>query len=199
MVQTQPKKLTFEEYLAWEDNTDNRYELIDGELIPLIPEPIRNSWIASYLLLFLVNRNFIQLRRIATHSCEVQVPVLQPGDAANRWPDLIAIQEEHLSLLRDRFTIFLEMPPPCWVAEVVSPGEENWHNDCVRKRSQYEAREIPEYWIIDPNCEQITVLHLQSGKYTEAVFSGESKIQSKMFPALGLTARQILECDETVL
>ena len=27
------QKLTFEEYLAYEDDTDNRYELVNGELV----------------------------------------------------------------------------------------------------------------------------------------------------------------------
>lgn len=30
------KKLTFEEYLKYDDGTDTRYELVDGELIPMI-------------------------------------------------------------------------------------------------------------------------------------------------------------------
>ncbi len=29
------KRLTFEEYLAYDDGTDKRYELVDGELIPM--------------------------------------------------------------------------------------------------------------------------------------------------------------------
>jgi Uma2 family endonuclease len=29
------KRLTFEEYLAYYDGSDKRYELVDGELIPM--------------------------------------------------------------------------------------------------------------------------------------------------------------------
>ncbi|GAX44784.1 hypothetical protein NIES4075_58030 [Tolypothrix sp. NIES-4075] len=29
------KRLTLEEYLAYDDGTDTRYELVDGELIPM--------------------------------------------------------------------------------------------------------------------------------------------------------------------
>jgi Uma2 family endonuclease len=32
---TTRKKLTFEEYLDYDDGTDNRYELVDGELVAL--------------------------------------------------------------------------------------------------------------------------------------------------------------------
>ncbi|MGL5065256.1 MAG: hypothetical protein ACRC62_35245 [Microcoleus sp.] len=50
MIQTHQPKLTFEEYLRYEDDSDNRYELIDGELIELPPESEPNCFIARYLL-----------------------------------------------------------------------------------------------------------------------------------------------------
>jgi len=38
VVQTLAKRLfTFEEYLSYEDGTDNRYELVNGELVPMNP------------------------------------------------------------------------------------------------------------------------------------------------------------------
>ena len=37
MTQT-PVKLSFEEYLAYDDGTDNRYELVDGDLV-MVPLP----------------------------------------------------------------------------------------------------------------------------------------------------------------
>ncbi len=30
------KRLTFKEYLAYDDGTDTRYELVNGELIPIV-------------------------------------------------------------------------------------------------------------------------------------------------------------------
>jgi Uma2 family endonuclease len=47
---TVTKKLTLEEYLAYDDGTDNRYELVDGELMEIPPETKRNNLIAIYLL-----------------------------------------------------------------------------------------------------------------------------------------------------
>ncbi|NET59254.1 MAG: hypothetical protein F6K47_24870 [Symploca sp. SIO2E6] len=38
-----PVKLTFEQYLEYEDSTDNRYELLEGELIPMPPVGYRNT------------------------------------------------------------------------------------------------------------------------------------------------------------
>jgi Uma2 family endonuclease len=122
MVQAQSKKLTFEEYLNYSDKTNNRYELIDGELIALPPESEPNNFIANYLFFYLASSGLVPLRLIKTHNCEVQVAVLRSSDAANRYPDLIILEPEHIPLTATRLTITFDMLPPRFVVEVVSPG-----------------------------------------------------------------------------
>ncbi|MBE9039652.1 Uma2 family endonuclease [Oscillatoriales cyanobacterium LEGE 11467] len=187
MVATQPRKLTFAEYLAYEDDTDRRYELIDGELVALPPESGINDWIAQELFWVLAIAQLAPRQLIRPHTCELQVPVLQSGDAANRYPDLVVLRQEHWELTQKRLTITLEMPPPRLVVEVVSPGKTSRERDYQRKRAQYEATGIPEYWIVDTQQEQITVLCLEEGRYIEET------ILSPTFGELKLTARQIFD------
>ena len=53
MVQTPVKKLTFQEYLALDDDTDMRSELVHGELVPMNPPRGIHARIARfYTLLF---------------------------------------------------------------------------------------------------------------------------------------------------
>lgn len=195
MVQTKthPKKLTFEEYLNYEDETDYRYELIDGELVPLAPESEFNNFIANYIFAFFFTRGIVPLRLIRVHACEVQVPVLQSKDAANRYPDVVVLREEHLTLMNKRLTITLDMPPPRLVAEVVSPGKVGRDRDYNRKRKQYGAIGIPEYWIIDPAAQRVMVLRWESGEYVESLFAGSERIISAVFPKLELTVEQIFQ------
>jgi Uma2 family endonuclease len=50
MIQTTTKtKLTFEEYLTYNDGTDNRYEWEEGELILMNPPTFRHGFIISFL------------------------------------------------------------------------------------------------------------------------------------------------------
>jgi Uma2 family endonuclease len=56
---------------------------------------------------------------------------LQPGDAANRFPDLVVLQTAHLELTRRRLTITLNMPPPRLIVEIVSPGKSNRERDYI--------------------------------------------------------------------
>jgi Uma2 family endonuclease len=192
MIQAHKQKLTFEEYLTYEDDTDNRYELIDGELVTLPPESEPNTAIVSYLFLMLVNSG-IAWRCIKLHICEIQVPILREGDAANRYPDLVVLRPEHILLTASRLTVTIDMPPPQLVVEVVSPGRVGRERDYDRKRAQYAARDIPEYWIVDPQEQMVAVLRLESGQYVEVgVFQGEQVLVSPAFPQLSLTAQQVL-------
>jgi len=192
MVQVKLSKLTFDEYLNYSDNTDNRYELIDGELIALPPESEPNNFIANYLFFYLASSGLVPLRLIKTHNCEVQVAVLRSGDAANRYPDLIILEPEHIPLTANRLTITFDMLPPRLVVEVVSPGRVGRERDYERKRAQYSARGIAEYWVIDPIQQVVTVLRLENGQYVEVgVFRDGEAMMSPMFPQLSLTVQQI--------
>lgn len=194
MIQTQPKKLTFAEYLAYSDGTDIRYELIDGELRPLPPESPENDFIAQELFWFFAIARLTNRQLIRPHTCEIQVPIFQPGDAANRYPDLVILREEHLTLMGKRLTITLDMPPPRLVVEVVSPGQVNRERDYTHKRAQYATLGIPEYWIVDPKEQIVMVLNLNSetGQYGESIFRGSDPILSVVFPDLKLTPDRIL-------
>ena len=116
------------------------------------------------------------------------------GEPKNRYPDLTVIREEHLTQLKLRNTIRLSMAPPLLVIEAVSPGRENRERDYIDKRSQYQDRGIPEYWLLDPSQQIITVLRLKDMKYEEfGVFKGGDSVQSITFPNLTLTAEQVLQ------
>ncbi len=53
------------------------------------------------------------------------------------------------------------------VVEVVSEGEENRERELVTKREEYAKAGISEYWIVDPQEKQITVLVLEGQTYRE--------------------------------
>lgn len=194
MTQTiAPKKFaTFEEYLAYDDGTDGRHELVEGELVPLPPESPENNEIAKELFWVLAISRIVPRSLVFTHTCEIQVP--RPGKKPqSRYPDVVILREEHLQLMGERLTVTTSMPAPRLVAEVVSPGKESQERDYVLKRSEYAAVGIPEYWIIDPLERKITVLRLENGSYVEVgVFRGEDPIVSPSFPDLHLTASELL-------
>ena len=96
-------------------------------------------------------------------------------------------QEQEESLLD--ISAVLEEPPPL-VIEIVSP--DNPTRDYPYKRNEYAAREIPEYWIVDPQKSQVMILKLIDGAYEEEILTGGDRLQSNILGALDLTAEHIL-------
>jgi Uma2 family endonuclease len=198
------KKLTFEEYLNLDAEDwvqlglpEGRCEYIDGELVELPPESEPNNFVARYLLFAIASSGIISLRLIAIHRCEIEVPILEPGDSRTRYPDVVVLREEHLSLTKRRFTIRADMPPPQLVVEVLSPRKTNRERDVERKRKQYQQRGIPEYWVIDPNLQTVIVMELKEGEYVEVgIFQGDEKIVSPLFSELQLIAEELFVDDE---
>ena len=185
------RPLTLAEYLEYDDGTDTRYELVAGELVIMPPESDLNNAIAI-LLMFALGQ--VVSPRLLRRGTEI---VVAGARASSRLPDLIVLTEELATLLRgaSRSAILLDMPPPALVVEVVSPGRENEDRDYRYKRSEYAARGIPEYWIVDPIQSQVVILTLVSGFYEPFTFRGGDRLLSPMFPDLNLTASEVLQAE----
>jgi Uma2 family endonuclease len=90
-----------------------------------------------------------------------------------------------------RSLILMDMPPLLLVVEVVSPNQEK--RDYRYKRSEYAARGINEYWIVDPILQKVTVLEWVEGLYKEQVFTGDEVICSPLFSDVKLTVNELLQ------
>jgi Uma2 family endonuclease len=191
MVQAKLRFLNFEEYLCYDDGTDNLYELFNGELIEVPPESGENVQIANRLFLFFAL--LLGTDRVRGHGLELEVR----GEPKNRYPDLTIICEEHIQLLKKRNTIRLGMAPPLMVIEVVSPGELQRDRDYIAKRMQYQDLGIPEYWIVDPQEQTVMVLELTGTTYTVNAFRGNEVIHSPQFQELSVTVAQTLTADHS--
>lgn len=189
-----PQIMSLEDYFNYDDDTDTRYELEDGELLVMPPESDLNLRIASFLLVYFAQQG------IPFYRLRIGTEVVVSGTRATvRLPDLIVLTEELAIALESasRSTVTMDMPPPQLVVEVVSPGKKNADRDYRYKRSQYQARGIAQYWIVDPIKQRITVLSWIEGLYEEAVFEGDQAIASPLLSEFGqrtqLTAAQLLQ------
>jgi Uma2 family endonuclease len=187
MTQT-PVKLTFEEYLTYDDGTDNRYELEDGVLIPMTPaSPIHSDIIE---LLYDSFKAEIQRQNLDLKVKQGDVGI-RTRFSRSRQPDIAIIQAEDWRRLRQfKKSAILEVPA-LLVVEVVSPGEDNENRDYVKKMTEYAEFGIAEYWIIDPLIEQVMINFLMNGSYQNTIFTGQQRIISQLFPDLNLTVEQI--------
>ncbi|NJO50281.1 MAG: Uma2 family endonuclease [Leptolyngbyaceae cyanobacterium RM2_2_4] len=179
--------LTFEEYLAYSNDADTRYELVDGELVEMPPESEENLEIARKSLLELIRH--VSVERVAWGT-EIEVTGRR---ARCRLPDLLVHTEASKAALAgsSRATLTRDMPPPALVIEIVSPGKANRDRDYRYKHTEYAAREIVEYWIVDPEEQRVTVCQWVDGQYEDTVYAGADQIQSSVIPSFAFTSAEI--------
>lgn len=176
--------LSFEDYLYYDDQTDNRYELIDGELVPILPPALQHILIAEFLDdLFEQEVKRLQLDWLCFRGVGVRT-----GLRKSRLPDLAIVTKAQVQVIGHQVAVF--QVSPLLVVEVVSSS--SIKQDYRYKRSEYAGLAIPEYWIVDPLENKVSVLVLEEGFYEVAEFKGTQPIVSPTFKALVVTPENIL-------
>lgn len=185
------KRFSFEEYLKYDDGTNTRYELVNGELVPMAIGSGQHGAIVKFL-----ERTFdAEIARLGREWIALQAAVGVRSPRGNRWdtariPDVTVISLDQWRSLQNRAAIIdLDEPSPLLVVEVVSESTKS--TDYRAKRAEYSVLEIPEYWIVDPLIGKVTVLTLAEGWYDAAEFSTSDRITSPTFPKLELSAEQV--------
>jgi Uma2 family endonuclease len=186
------QKLSFEEYLIYNDGTDTRYELVNGELVAMSLGTGKHGAIAEFL--YDQFREIIKQQALPWTAKQMIVAVRSPR--GGRWdtcriPDITLLSQQQWEDMAEREAVInLNEPPPLLVVEVVSPSTKM--DDYRSKQSEYSVLNIPEYWIVDPIESKVTLGQLDHGLYTLTEYRGEQLINSPTFPQLQLTASQIL-------
>jgi len=196
---TQKKPLSFDEFLACY-GSDNRYELIDGEVFDLEPTG-QHEEIAA----FITTKICVQIDKLNSPWFVLQRGLLRPSNAGMTAfrPDVAVVDRTELiqELLWTDQSTLTPGSSIKWVAEVVSS---NWQNDYARKVEDYATLGIPEYWIADyaalggtrhigkPKQPTLSICTLVDGEYEIQELRGNEIIISPTFPGLNLTAEQVL-------
>jgi Uma2 family endonuclease len=186
------KRILLKDYLTYDDGTDARYELVDGELMLMSLGTGEHGDISEFL-----NAEFkAEIKRVGLDWVSKDMKIVIQSPRGTSWetarvPDVVVLPLEQWNSLRKRESFIpLNEPPPLLVVEVVSPSTVTV--DYRAKHSEYAVLDIPEYWIVDPIDLKVTVCILKDGAYSDIVFVGDLAIVSPTFPELGLTAIEVL-------
>jgi Uma2 family endonuclease len=147
---------TVEEYLVLTDHRARLVEFTDGFLEALpIPTDKHQAILGFLYTAFL---SFIEPRRGKVRFSPLRLQI-RPGKF--REPDLLLLISASDSRRQNRFWLGADL-----ALEVVS--EEKPDRDLADKRGDYAEGRVPEYWIVNPQTETITVLRLRGDAYEEA-------------------------------
>lgn len=184
---TKDSSYSFEEYIKYEDDPDNRYELVDGKLELMNPPTFRHILISDFIRdAFKAEINRLKLPWLA-----IREGGIRTGWRKSRIADVYVVEREQVINSLDESGILTNSP--LLVIEVISP--ESIKRDYRYKRSEYAAIEIDEYWIVDPIEQQVTILVLDEGLYEETIFTVDQELVSPTFPEIKLTPKQIFTAE----
>ncbi|MEM9162101.1 MAG: Uma2 family endonuclease [Cyanobacteria bacterium P01_F01_bin.4] len=163
---------------------ETRYELANGCLQYLPSLSFKELLLAQFL-----KKELEQLIEVSEKPwqclCEAG---LRTGWRQVRLPHGYVIKSNQMEDMVDDTTIC--QTPPLLVIEIVTP--ESGLMPYRHKRSEYAALGVSEYWIVDAVHEQVVVLVLEDGLYSEAVYTEDKMIASPLFPKLNLDSETLL-------
>jgi Uma2 family endonuclease len=171
------KRYTYADYLTWLD--DKRRELYDGFIKLMTPAPSRKHQKISTKFTRIID-NFLSDRECEIYHAPFDVRLYNGSKADDKidtvvQPDICIICD--LSILDDKGCL----GPPDFIIEIVSPG--NSRKDVKDKFEIYQKHGVREYWIVNPNDENVSVFVLdEKGKYQlKSMYAGDEKIPVNIF------------------
>ncbi|MDB9527472.1 Uma2 family endonuclease [Oscillatoria sp. CS-180] len=199
MIPAVTRDLTFETFIDVEDGNElNEFELVDGRLV-LMPEP--DDW-HEEILEFLSFMFELQYRRMKLRYSVRKRNALMIDNTRGRRPD-VAVIDRPATRREDRQPGIRSVPR--MIVEIASG---NWSTDLVEKQEEYEALQVPEFWIVDYRgqipakyCQRgkgkkVIVLMLEDGVYRKAEYVEGETVPCLTFPELELTVEQVLAAEE---
>ncbi|MDA8333434.1 MAG: Uma2 family endonuclease [Peptococcaceae bacterium] len=178
-AQDQPSlRMTVEEFLEWGDE-DTWAEWVDGEVIVLSPATTFHQKVK----IFLVELMGVFARRYQSGDVlDAPFAVRLPERLRRvREPDIIFVRREQVSRLKKAF---FEGGPDV-VVEIVSPDSRT--RDRRDKYGEYEAAEVGEYWLIDPERRKAEFFRLGAdGRFYPETLDAQGIFRSKTLPGFWL-------------
>ena len=171
------KRYTYADYLTWLD--DKRRELYDGFIKLMTPAPSRKHQKISTKFTRIID-NFLSGRDCEIYHAPFDVRLYNGSKKDEKidtvvQPDISVICD--LSKLDEKGCL----GAPDFIIEIVSPG--NSKKDVKDKFEIYQKHGVREYWIVNPNDENVSVFVLdEDGKFQlKGMFAGDDKIPVNIF------------------
>jgi Uma2 family endonuclease len=206
MVAIVNKPLTFEEFLAWDDDSGRSFELINGIPMPLSEPNAKHEDVVEGLSSLLSQHcKSLNLPYVPRQGKQIRLNQTVDAYESSRKADIVVFAKEEWQRIRQSSASAAAYIPPPLVIEVVST---NWRDDYRIKLNEYETLGILEFWIVDyaglggvqyigsPKQPTVTINQLIDNEYLSQRYQSDQIIISSIFPQLQLTTAQIVAMTE---
>lgn len=172
---------TYDKYAALDD--DNRYEIIQGELI-MAPSPSsHHQWTVGRLF----NRftQFVEKTQLGALFVAPLDVIFSQSNVLQ--PDIVFVAKDNFAAIEKKGIV----KAPDLVVEVLSPS--TMKRDRVTKKKLYAQFGVKEFWLVDMTHPSIEVLTLEEGHYETFSFEiGDGSVSSKLLEGFSLVVQDVI-------
>lgn len=169
------KKVSYEEFIEIYERSDLRMEFINGEIIILQSPSFKHQEISGDL--YVIFKEYLKGKKCKVFYAPFDVHFYKVGfkDPDVMQPDLlIAYDMEEKVNEKGRY-----MGTPALVVEILSPGTRS--KDMVDKLNTYMISGVKEYWIVDPDNENILIYSFEDNKINKFTVCKKEDIARSFF------------------
>ncbi|MGF1521162.1 MAG: Uma2 family endonuclease [Leptolyngbyaceae cyanobacterium] len=138
--------MSLQAFLAWDTGDDQRYELIEGEPVPMSDPTANYEDVADNIC-----------NQLRLHCQEKKLPLVpkrskliaigsRNGRETARRGDIVVFEQAEWQRMKGLSSSAMAYISPPLVIEVVST---NWRDDYLTKLAEYESINVQEYWLVD--------------------------------------------------
>ena len=179
------KKATYEEFLVLQQESDERYEYIDGEIY-LLASP-RTAHQIAITELFGIFYNFFQGKNCTPMVAPYDIELRRSPENINIvQPDIMIICDLEEKLNEDDYYKGV----PSLVVEVLSKSTKR--KDLIKKLDLYMSCGVNEYWIVNPDNKEVTVYLFEDNNISNnTTYKNNEAAQSFIFKGLSAEISRI--------
>ena len=169
---------TYQDWLDFDQNSDTRSELIDGQIYLMSAPSRRHQAVTGEIYRQLSNN-------LRGKSCR---PYVSPF-AVRLEKDTLVMPDVVVICDPKKLTDAGSDGAPDLIIEVLSPS--TTRHDKYTKFMLYLRAGVPEYWIVDPDNNAVTVYRLAENGYVATVFTDADKATMNALPGFEIDLAEV--------
>lgn len=178
--------ITYEHYRTLSASTDERYELIDGDLY-MVPASSLSHQAISMNVVRRFDRHARETNRGRVFHAPLDVVL---GDGEKRsvvQPDIVFISNERKEIMTEDKVV----GAPDVVVEILSSGTAG--RDRGAKKALYARCGVREYWVVDPELETVEVFSPGANEFEPVRYSQGDTVVSTVLPGFEMLVGDVFD------
>jgi prevent-host-death family protein len=179
------EKISYEDFLKLSEESENRYEYIDGEVYLLASPSYMHQTIIMEMSNFMYQ--WFKGKTCRPLTAPFDVTLTKEDNKNVVQPDIVVVCDTDNVNERGRYT-----GTPSLVVEVLSETTRN--KDMLKKLDLYTNSGIREYWIVSPFNREVYVYFFEDKAINDyKVYKGNDAVKSVFFRGLEVPLEQVFE------